>query len=284
MPLIFGTEEIHFCEDELETATTNLRAQLALFRGGEDSCPSGLMRLLMDDTLTRYDYNGYSVSSTTLTSDGERNGDYGREQHQGSNHPYGASSYSSHLDTAQDHTDDADAVASAGGRSYADAGPSSLETGHDGDIYGYSYVATFLRSSRPAAAAADAATAAAAREAADDDDAGLSFHALGHEFEEYSSHENDGDNGVFSASAAAAEGVAVAGGERAPSAFFVAPEFADYHWPAGAEDVSESSGDGFAYYYKELSRFSEDARAASESARAAVYASAAYASAAGRYR
>eukprot|EP00903_Cladosiphon_okamuranus_P016524 g15245.t1 len=263
MPLIIGTKEVQFCEDELEIAATSLREQLAHFLGGEDSCASGLNRLEMDpanisgglvggreeDEATAYNYLS-SGASATLVSDGERNGHYSLEQQQqqGSNHAYGVSSYSSYLETVPDRSDDADALAIASRRS--NAGPSSLETGHDGDSYDDSYKATFLRSSRHAAAAADAANAAAAREAAktihvsaaaDTENEGHSFHALG---------------------------------ERSSSAFFVAPEIADYHWPAGAEDISESSVDGFAYYYAELARFPEDAGAASESARAAAYASA----------
>ena len=296
VPIIIGTDEHHVGGDEVEYAGHSLREHLALFEHGEESCASGLIRLLRDSPVdpagtgdglvadggkydTIYDYGYTSEGTMTRTSDGQRNSDnYDRQQQQQQQQP---GAFSSSSETAYGHghrhrhryrhrPDDAVRVVSGG----ANAVPSPLEAGHDGN--GNSGAATFLRSSRHAAAtaAAHAAHATAAAAAAAEKKHNLRAPAAGHELEGHSSGE-DGDDNVPSASAAEAIDIAAASGSA--SSAFAAQEakVADYPWPPlGSEDFRESDGDGYAYYQAEVSRFSEDARAASASAHAAAYASA----------
>lgn len=235
MPLIIGTDELYLHEDELENAAEILRAQLVLFGRGEESCASGLIRvpwpLLVDPASGADGYSSVS-SSPTLKGDGERNSHYHQKQ-QGSHH------HSPSFETD----------------------PSTLGTGYGG--YDELGVATYLRSSRQvasnAAVAAAAATTVPVSAAATDEKNYVSTR--GDEAEAHEDNDDDGDDNVFSASAA--EPIAI------DSSF-------DDSWEAEVEGISDRGGDSFdtfGYYQAMVPRYSEEARAASAATQAAAAAS-----------
>ena len=352
MPLVIGTDELYFWEDDLEKAAESLRAQLELFLRREGSCTSGLVRLPWSSLMNpaggaglgagyeeqTYDYRYYS---STSVPDGEGRARTADPSYYAAGHDRSASASASGPSFLDDYSGDggesegssdstsdgyyfatvsrldeeARAASSAPGPSFADdysgdgvesEGASDSTT----DGYYFAMVSRLNENARAASASARAAAGAASAPfpavavaaATDEEDVLHSSSGTDDEFDGYSDfhpfsarEQLEGyhvdDNGYDDDKvilAPAAEAVAVDDDEKprstpasasAPApATAPEPNFADY-WvdrPLGSADGSSSGG----YYFAMVSRFSEEASAASASARAAASAASAVATAA----